>query len=98
MSIINDKYVLTASAVILVIAVISLTGIVPDPSPNAEITGIASDVRTTANGNTFVLTDSHGSETKCFYTEEVRAGNVYTVSGRYSDDGTILFVSRMGRG
>ena len=95
MSILQDKYALTAIAAILIVAAVCLTDAAPEPPSDTDITGIVSDVRKTQNGYTFILTDGAGTPTKCFYSEEVPNGIVCSVTGRFSDDGSILFASRL---
>jgi len=95
MNIFRDKYALTAIAAVLIVSVICITDAVPEPASDTEITGVVSDVRRSQNGFTFALTDGTGSPMRCFYSEEVPDGSVCSVSGRFSDDGSILFASRL---
>ena len=95
MNILRDKYVLTALAAVLIVSAICLTDAAPEPAPGTETTGVVSDVKRTQSGFTFLLTDAAGTPTKCFYPEEVPDGSVCSVAGRFSDDGSILFVSRL---
>jgi len=93
MGLINDRYVLAGFAVILFIAVVCLT--VPQSETEPSLSGIISDVKETENGNTFTFTDSKGQEIRCFYRGQVSEWDVCTISGAYSDDGNIFFVSNM---
>jgi len=95
MNIFHDKYVLIAIAAILVVSAVCLTDTVPETSSDTEITGIVSDIRNTQSGFTFFITDSSGTATKCFHSGEITEGSVCSVSGRFSDDGSILFASRV---
>ena len=95
MSILQDKYAITAIAAILIVAAVCLTDAVPEQPSGTDITGVVSDVKRTQNGYTFTLTDGSGTPTKCFYSEEVPNGSVCSVTGRFSDDGSILFASRL---
>lgn len=94
MRLIHDRYTLTAAAVMLIIALVCVTGL-GEPSEEAVHTGIASDVKRTENGRTFILTDPSGNTMRCFYAGEVEDGDVCSVTGRHSDDRTIFFVSRL---
>lgn len=58
-----------------------------------EISGIVSDVRISPNGYTFIIVTAAGDEIKCFsYEEPVYLGH-YAISGEFSQDGNIFFVS-----
>jgi len=94
MNILNDKYILTSAAVILVIIAMCLLA-APAETENESITGIVTDVRPSDNGNVFFVTDSFGESVKCFTSSPISVGDVCTVSGSFSDDGGILFVSRL---
>jgi len=95
MKIFHDKYALAAIAAILIVSVVCLTDLVPEPSLDIEVTGVVTDVKRTQNGFTFVITDASGTATKCFHPEGSAEGSVCTVSGRFSDDGSILFANRV---
>ena len=93
MGILNDRYVLAGLAVIMFIAVVCVT--VPQSDDDGSLSGIVSDVKATENGNTFTFTDSKGREMRCFYRGTVEEGDVCTITGTYSDDGNIFFISNM---
>jgi len=93
MGITDDRYVLAGIALILFMAVVCVT--VPQSDTDDPISGIVSDVKITENGNTFTLTDTKGQEIRCFYRGAVTDGDVCTISGTYSDDGNIFFISKM---
>jgi DNA polymerase II small subunit/DNA polymerase delta subunit B len=95
MSMLRDRYVLIAIAAVLIVSAVCLTDAVEEPATDTEITGIVSDVRKTQNGVTVLVTDSSGTATKCFSPEDIAGGSVCSVSGRFSDDGNILFASRV---
>jgi len=95
MNMFHDKYALVAIAGILIVSIVCMTDVVPEPSSDTEITGIVSDVKSTQNGFTFIITDSTGKPTKCFHSEGAADGSICSVVGRFSDDGSILFVSRI---
>ena len=58
-------------------------------------TGIVSDVRESTNGYTFHLHDSDRNDIRCFSYEEPVEMGYYAVSGEFSDDGNIFFVSTL---
>ena len=93
MGILNDRYVLAGLALILFLAVVCVT--VPQSETDGSVSGIVSDVKGTENGNTFTLTDTKGREIRCFYRGTVTEGDVCTISGTYSDDGNMFFISNM---
>jgi len=95
MKIFHDRYALVAVAAILIVSAVCLTDAVPETPSGTEITGIVSDVRSTQSGFTFLVTDGSGTATKCFHSADVTEGSVCSVSGRFSDDGSILFASRV---
>ena len=76
---------------IIFIAIVCVTA--PQTDTDNSVTGIVSDVRTTENGSTFTLTDTKGQTMRCFYRGAVEEGDMCTISGSYSDDGNIFFVS-----
>ena len=94
MEIPNDKYILTSVAIILVLAALCLTaGGSEDTSDN--VTGIVTSVQESSNGKVFYITDSDGETTKCFTSSDISVGDLCTVRGSFSDDGAILFVSKL---
>ena len=94
MKIFDDKYIITSIAVILVIA--SLCVLSSDVSvADDDITGVITDVHESSNGNVFYVTDPEGRVTKCFTSSTVSVGSVCTVSGSFSADGGILFVTKL---
>lgn len=60
-----------------------------------EYTGIVSDIREGENGFTFTLSGPDGSGMRCFSREEPSDLGYYAVSGEFSDDGNIFFVSSL---
>jgi len=94
MEIPNDKYILTSVAIILVLTAVCVTSGTSEPG-SEDLTGIVTDVQKSNNGNVFHIVDSDGTTTKCFTSLEISVGDVCTVRGSYSDDGAILFVSKL---
>ena len=90
----NDKYILTSAAIILVIVALCVLTSETEISDNG-VTGIVTDVYESNSGNVFYVTDTEGTVTKCFTSSAISIGDVCTVSGSYSDDRTILFVSKL---
>jgi hypothetical protein len=93
MEIIKDRFVLAGLALILFMAVVCVTA--TGTETENSISGMISDVKETDNGNTFTFTDTKGNEMRCFYRGTVTNGDVCTISGTYSDDGNIFFISSM---
>ena len=94
MEIPNDKYILTSVAIILVLAALCLTAGGSDESSD-NVTGIVTGVQESNSGKVFYIMDSDGTTTKCFTSSEISVGDVCTVHGSFSDDGGILFVSKL---
>lgn len=94
MGLLRDRYSLIALAVISIIAVICIAD-AGETEQDGSVTGVVENVRTTSGGNTFDLTDPKGDTIKCFSSETVNEGDVRTVIGKYSQDGSIFFISRM---
>ncbi len=59
-----------------------------------DYSGIVSDIRRGENGFTFTL-NTDGCEIRCFSRNEPSYLGYYAVSGVFSDDGSIFFVSDM---
>ena len=94
MEIPNDKYILTSIAIILVLAALCLTTGESDESSN-DVTGVVTIVQESNSGKVFYIMDSDGMTTKCFTSSNISVGDVCTVHGSFSDDGGILFVSKL---
>jgi len=94
MEIPNDKYILTSVAIILIIATLCLTAGESNESLD-DVTGVVTSVQESNNGNVFYIMDSDGMTIKCFTSSEISVGDVCTVRGSFSDDGGILFVSKL---
>lgn len=80
---------------IAVILVVSLFVVFSDgDAVDPDMSGIVTDVRGSSGGCTFVLnTDS--AAVRCYCSEVPTVLGHYGVTGSYSDDGTIFFVSRL---
>ena len=55
--------------------------------------GIAHDVKESSSGYTFYLDCSDGTSMKCFSRKKISELGHYGVSGSFSDDRSIFFVS-----
>lgn len=58
-----------------------------------ELSGIVSDVNTSTNGYTFTIVTATGDEIRCFSYEMPKIMGHYALSGEFSQDGNIFFVS-----
>lgn len=91
MRFITDKYILASLALILIIASVCI--FIDDNDEDITTVGIISNVKETENGNTFILTDSKGISIRCFFNMSVKDGMICSVTGSFSKDGTMFFVS-----
>lgn len=87
----KDKYILASVTMIIIIAAVYI--LADDQDDDVNIVGVVSDVKKTENGNTFILTDTNGSSIRCFSRTAVDDGAVCSITGSYSDDRTMFFVS-----
>ncbi len=86
-----NRYIVLAVAVVAVVAMfLAFSG---NPLMEFDERGIAHDVKRTSIGYTFLMDCSDGTSMKCFSREPVSNLGHYGVSGSFSDDGTIFFVS-----
>ena len=83
----------TILSLVLIGAVLLLVSYGPDDD-TVEIIGYANDPHEGHNGTTFSIMDSEGKMTKAFYDGEVD-GSLHTYKGRYSNDGSILFINEI---
>lgn len=88
-----DRYSLLCFSVasILVLTVL----VTDDKDDNENMIGIIHDISVTKNGYTFFLEDVSGKNIRCFTRSEPVNLSVCSVTGSYSDDGGIFFISRM---
>ena len=95
MGIVNDRYVLAATALILLFSLIYMIGPGTEADENnGQMYGVASDVKAGENGNTFTFTDQNGEPIRCFYRGTVNEGDMCVITGSYSNDGNMFFVSK----
>ena len=86
-----NKYLLLGMSVIGVVLMFAVfTG---NPMDDFDHTGIVHDVRATSSGYTFIMDSSGGDVFKCFYRDEVEELCHYGISGNFSSDNSIFFVS-----
>lgn len=57
--------------------------------------GIIHDVSSSSSGYVFIFDDSHGDSVKCFSAQRPCENSVYSIEGKYSDEGSIFFVSSL---
>ncbi len=86
-----NRYVVLAVAVVAVSALFLV--FIDNPMMDFDQRGIVHDVKRTSNGYTFQMDCSDGTFMKCFSKESVSDLGHYGVSGSFSDDGSIFFVS-----
>lgn len=89
----SRSYAVVGLAVVLVamtFVLFSEDGPIYEP----DYTGIVTDVRESSSGFTFDLSTYDG-DIRCFFEERPNELGYYGVSGTFSDDGSILFVSSM---
>lgn len=79
------------------LAIVAVTGVFvvfsDENMVDYDFTGIACDVRDGRNGCTFDLQTSKDGTFRCFYGGSVSDLGYYAVSGEFSDDGSIFFIS-----
>jgi hypothetical protein len=93
----KDKYFLMCISVSLII-IISLF-VIPDEKEqitieNENIYGIVYDINKSSNGYTFQFQKTDCLIIKCYYKYEPDV-SLYEINGKFSDDGSIFFVSSM---
>lgn len=87
----SGRYVFLAISV-MVIACVFVFFSDPD-NIEYEYTGIVSDVSESSSGFTFHLHTSSQEDIRCFSYDEPVGLGYYAISGEFSDDGNIFFVS-----
>ena len=94
--ILNDKYVLmcVSISVIILISVFLMPGENSDDETDDSIKGIVYDIDQTSRGYTFSFQDTEGRSIRCYF-KEMPEESAYSISGNFSDDGSIFFVSEM---
>ncbi len=88
-----NRYVVLAVAVVAVVALFLVFS--GNPLMDFDERGIVHDVKRTSNGYTFQMDCSDGTFMKCFSREGVSELGHYGVSGSFSEDGSIFFVSSL---
>ena len=88
----SRRYAVLGLSVILVMTVFVFFS--DEDNIEYDYSGIVSDIRRGENGFTFTL-NTDGCEIRCFSRIEPSYLGYYAVSGVFSDDGSIFFVSDM---
>lgn len=88
----SRRYAVLGLSVILVMTVFVFFS--DEDNIEYDYSGIVSDIRRGENGFTFTL-NTDGCEIRCFFRNEPSYLGYYAVSGVFSDDGSIFFVSDM---
>ncbi|UAL07749.1 MAG: hypothetical protein KRP56_00320 [Candidatus Methanogranum gryphiswaldense] len=95
--IIKDKYFLMCISISLII-MLSLFVVSNEKEQikieNENIYGIVYDINKSSNGYTFQFQKTDCLIIKCYYKYEPDVGS-YEIDGKFSDDGSIFFVSSM---
>ncbi|AGI48542.1 hypothetical protein TALC_01576 [Thermoplasmatales archaeon BRNA1] len=94
MRFVRDKYFLLCAAVALVIVVSSFY--ISEDESDSHV-GIVHDVHKSENGFVFTLDDSSGESIRCFSKTPPDGCGMYEIEGSFSDDGSMLFVSKMSK-
>lgn len=93
----KDKYFLVCISISLII--IASLFVVPNENKqttmeNENICGIVYDINKSSKGYTFQFQKTDFSIIKCYYKYEPEVSS-YEINGKFSDDGSIFFVSSM---
>ena len=86
-----NRYIVLALAVVAVAAMLLVFS--GNPLMEFDQGGIVHDVRKTSNGYTFQMDCSDGTSMRCFSKDQVVDLGHYGVSGLFSEDRSIFFVS-----
>ncbi len=87
----RDKYLLIA---VLCSVVLIIFSFVPSDEDDEDcMTGIVSNVKESSNGYIFDFMDENGDQIRCFSKQILNSDSVYEISGSFSDDKTIFFIS-----
>jgi hypothetical protein len=97
MSFLNDRYILIASSVTVILLVCCFVPLESEEDEEKTIIGIISDVKDSKKGFVFVIEDISGIEHRCFSDEEPEEMTLCKIKGRQSSDGGIFFVSSFVR-
>ena len=88
-----DRYSLLCISISLIILLTVF--ISADEPQDRDIIGMAYDIKTTQSGYTFSFDDADGGTSRCFFRTEPLEYCIYMIKGKFSDDGSMLFVSSM---
>lgn len=64
-------------------------------SDDKEIIGVVTSISKNSNGFVFDLEDCSGTQYHCFTRSEIEKNTVYGISGSFSDDRSMFFVSEL---
>ncbi|MCL2143272.1 MAG: hypothetical protein FWH44_03330 [Methanomassiliicoccaceae archaeon] len=96
----KDKYILMASAAVLIIVFTCTVGSFSTNEVNGngitEITGVISSPSASQNGTVFKITDLGGNEIRCFYGAGMPEMPILCkLTGSFSSDGNMFFVDKI---
>ncbi len=83
-----DKYIVLAISVVLLIGIFAFFNVGEDES----LIGFADNIQESNSGYVFYIHLENGNEIKSFYTEKPD-DSLHKFFGKYSEDGSIFFVS-----
>jgi hypothetical protein len=89
-----DRFSVLAVSLILITGAFALFS---DDSPDTDenvVSGIAHDINKTESGYVFYVEDGNGNNVKCFARFEPNDSDICCLSGSWSEDSTIFFVSK----
>ncbi len=87
----RDKYLLVA---LICSFVLIASSFIPFNSENENtIIGFVSDTKESDSGYVSIFVEENGTHLRCFSKSKMETNTIYEISGSYSDDKTIFFVS-----